>query len=292
MKAYMSKIRELTNLVEKANELSAKYEVDLQTAEMEMRTLERKSDKASQVSTQYYERAEDDLRRIQGNARLMQSIKDAIQGKAIDNLSLSYQSWVAHEEHERLYLAQTEQFRQMELAFKENAEFIEKTNELLVNLKNNLLANQSEVKEDPTSFSEADTEGRSFNNTTRVIDTDEGPRMQDVASGYIYDKDEAIMTLQESLDRQNELENETEFGIRQHKRGGMKRTAKNRRFNYSRKNIDGWMIIDFFKNLRRPQLRMSKHVRKTRRSIQKVKPAQNTTSKSKPHKKSQINRKK
>lgn len=292
MRLYMSKIRELTILVEKANELSAKYEVDLQTAEMEMDTLQKKSDTASRLSTQYYNTAENDLTRIQNNARLMQSIKDKIRDKAIDNLSLAYQQWVAHEEHERIYLTQTEEFKQMDLKLRENAQFIIETNELLVNLKSNLLKEQNEVTEESTSFSEADTEGRLFNNTTRVIDTEEGPRMQDVASGYIYEEGERVMTLQDSLDRQKELEDEFEFGKSQHKRGGMKRTAKNRRFKYFRKNIDGWMIIDFFKNLRRPQLRMSKLVRKTRRSIQKVKPAPNTTSKSKPHKKSQMNRKK
>ena len=289
MRAYMSQIRELTNLIEKTNELSARLEIDLKIAKMEIVSLNNRSNKRARLSEELYERAKTDLKRIRANARLMQTIKERIHDEAVDRLSLSYQEWAAHEEYERETLAKTEEFKRMDAQLIANAELIKRSNDELENIRGNLLKEQDKTKEESTSVDEFNSEGNMFNNTTRVIDTIEGPRMQDVLSGYIYEKDEPIMTLQESIDRQRKLEDPDAFAREQQHRGGMKRTAKNRRFNYPRKNIDGWMIIDFFKNIRRPQ---SKLVRKTRRSIKKVKPASPTTSKSKRHKKRQMNRKK
>lgn len=226
----MRQFRELTNLIESATKLNATFEISIQTANMKLVELEKKMEKATAEIRKQYVDVTKRVAELKNNKTLMDTMKQRIEKNLVERLNMIYEAQKtrnAHEDQEMDYINSIKTNRAM---IEQNEKLIKKYKEELDKMQkqpameDNNLAN-SELTEEVTSIAEVSKDGFGFNNTTRIVKTVEGIRLQDVESGYIYEPDEAIFTIDESIQRANELRNTKEFAKKQHK-GGTKRTAK------------------------------------------------------------------
>ena len=248
----MRQFRELTNLIEEATKLNATFEISIQTANMKLAELEKKMGKATDEIRKQYADVTKRVDELKNNKNLMDTMKQRIEKNLVERLNMIYEAQEtrnAYEHQEMDYINSIETNKAM---IKDNEELIQKSKKDLDEIQNQLAMEgnnlaDSELTEEVTSITEVSKDGFGFNNTTRIVKTVEGMRLQDVESGYIYEPNEPIFTIDESIQRANELRNPKEFAKKQHK-GGTKRTVKRRP---SSGLFSEWMFFRFSTTHRR-----------------------------------------